>query len=197
MKFAKVVAAAVIALSLHEPASGGTIDFNSVPLDSNGQFVAQSYVEGPVTITRLNGPVVIEDGAPNLTTALVGYNDLAGSQWRATFSSTQSSVSIDLGDFGFDADTIFLTAFDAANNQIGTVTLALASSFSGMVTLGLTAPGIKFIQFGNSAGVGIYADNLVFTSPVPIPAVLPIFAAAVGFLSFIGWRVRRRSLTVT
>jgi len=194
MKISMVLAAAVCAVSLHNRASAATIDFNTAVEPGSDTLVI-----GSVSITRLGGLHIGIVTSPNGTPALLGNGTTSGgsllaSQWTATFASLQNSVSIDLGDFGGDQDIVYLTAFNASNIQIGTVSQTLAIGFNGMVRLNLTVPDIKSIRFGQSNDPGgIFADNLTF-SPVPIPAVLPVFAAAVGFLGFIGWRTRRRAL---
>lgn len=196
MRIGRILAATFFAVSLHQSASAATIDFNSA-VEPGGN----TFVEGSVSITRLGGQnIAFRDDGPSGTRALLGRDGLAASQWTATFATLQNSVSIDLGDLGTDEDTIYLTAFDASNNQIATVSQFLPSTFSSMFKLNLAVADIKSIAFGTSVGLGgIYADNLTFSgiaapSPVPIPAMLPIFAAAVGFLGFIGWRRRRRAL---
>jgi len=128
-------------------------------------------------------------GSPNGTSALVGTG-ATDSFWTAVFTAIQSDVSIDLGDFNQDEDRLYLTAFDAGANALGTVTFDIAAAFSGMHTLSFSAPGIKSIEFGtlgNTEGGlgfgGIYADNLTWTaSAVPAPATLPLLLTGLGAL---------------
>ena len=54
----------------------------------------------------------------------------------------------------------------------------------------LRAGSYTFKYMVRVANGGAFAGNLTVT-PVPIPAALPLFAAAVGGLGFLGWRKRR------
>jgi hypothetical protein len=125
--------------------------------------------------------------------------------WEVAFNGLASNISIDLGDYNADADQLFLWAWDVHGNEVYTILDILASD-STMHTLSLAVSGIVAITFGtidsSSGGLGlggIYADNLTYTldtSPVPVPAALPLLASGLGALGLAGWR-RRKNATVS
>jgi hypothetical protein len=105
-------------------------------------------------------------------------------------------VSVDLGDYDADADLLVLRIYDLSNGLIGSTSLLIDSSFTGMKTLSLSAAEIGFAEFGAEApainGSSVYADNFAFTPaavPEPLSAVL-LLTCAMGVL---GIRSRRCS----
>jgi hypothetical protein len=130
--------------------------------------------------------------SPNGTSALVSSRASPREAfWTAIFTSVVTGVSIDLGDFNEDPDP-----FNSSHVLIGSTSVDISSSFTGMVNLAL--PGlsnIASVEFGVTGDFGgIYADNLSFTAAaVPVPAVgagLPGLALAFG--GFLAWRRRRK-----
>ncbi|MBY4894861.1 hypothetical protein KUL25_19050 [Rhodobacteraceae bacterium N5(2021)] len=161
------LAAGVLALSV-SAASATTLEFDNVA----------DCATSEVTITGGVGNEACGLGfSPNGTSALVRSTipNSADSFWTATFSTLMENVSVDLGDNGSDADRLFLSAFDAANTLLETVTLDISSSSVTMHTLTLLSTNIASITFGTTGELGlggIYADNLSFTqvAAIPLPA---------------------------
>ena len=117
--------------------------------------------------------------------------------WTATFASLVDGISVDLGDFNADEDRLFVSAFDALDALLETVTLDIDASDRTMHTLSLTATNVAKITFGITGdlgtGSGIYADNLTFSSamsPVPLPAGGLLILTGLGGLALMR---RRRS----
>ena len=175
------------AVALIGGAAGATvIDFNS----STGNISGVDL--GGVTITAGTSDVTTDafGPTPNGTTGIVSYDFTTGSfsdPFTATFDALVSAVSVDLGDYNSDADTLYLFAYDAANTLLDSYMTAIDASFIGMVTLSVAAAGIDHVVF---YGVGlndennVYADNLTFdgVAPVPLPATGLLLLGGLGLL---------------
>ena len=134
---------------------------------------------------------------PGGSAMLVRSSSRGDSFWTATFSSLMGGISVDLGDFNADEDRLFVSAFDALDALLETVTLDIDASDRTMHTLSLTATNVAKITFGITGdlgtGSGIYADNLTFSSamsPVPLPAGGLLILTGLGGLALMR---RRRS----
>ena len=161
-------------LAFSASASAVTVDFNSASGSVDG------YVDQAITFNSTGNTYF--SNSPNTTNAIT----MTGTDNFTTASfGAASSVSVDLGDFNQDADTIFLSIFDTSNNLINTLTQDLAASFVGLVTLSLTGSNIGYATFGTIGGLGgMYADNFT-VSAVPVPAAAWLFGSALlGFFGF-------------
>lgn len=133
--------------------------------------------------------------APGGSTALLRstIGNPADTFWTATFSSLVSGISIDLGDFNADADRLFISAFNLADELIETVTLDILDTEIELQTLSLTSIDVVKITFGVTGEIGlggIFADNLTYTTlaAVPLPAGGLLLIGALGGLGFAGRR---------
>jgi len=176
------------------PAFADTIDFESGgPVGS-----VDSFVLGGVTFSTLGTPggglLFIAGGSPNGTQGLLDGNSPRRTI-RADFGSLVDFVSIDLGDFDQDADTLWLRAYDSSDALVGSASEFIDESFIGMKTLSLLVSGISYVTFGAEAPAGdgnsAYADNLTFRSGanVPEPAALSLLLVGLAGLKF----ARRKS----
>lgn len=167
LRFLKIAAFSALFSS---SASATTITF-----DNDGQCV-----NADVQITAgPNADHCIVTGGPDGSNATVmsGQTD---SFWIAAFTSLIDFVSVDLGDFGEDADELFLATFDAQGSITGVVTKTIGEAISGMHTLTLSIANTSFVAFGSTGfegDGGVYADNLTYNTqvsavPVPVPALL-------------------------
>lgn len=141
-----------------------------------------------VTITAgpLSNYCVVSEGPVGSNAIVKGGAD--ASYWLATFNALVDYVSIDLGDFGGDADELFLATFDQNFAMTGVVTKTIGEAISGMHTLSLSIANTSAVAFGVTGyegDGGIYADNLTFNtqvSAVPVPAsALLLGTALAGF----------------
>lgn len=164
-------------------ANAAIIDFNTAAGNANG------YTEQGVTFTEFGANLDFATSSAN-SRALLTRGD--GDFIIASLTGTASSISVDLGDTNADADRLFLSVFDSADNLLGTVTEDIATSFIGMRTLSLSFANIAYAHFGSTGELGlggIYADNFTFessVSEVPVPAAAFLFAPAL--LGFMGLR---------
>lgn len=172
-------------------ASAATLDFEgAAPCDSTDAFVTLSTV-GTTTCGPITAPTT-GSGAIGLyrTGTVTGLSAM-----RADFGGLVNFVSIDLGDYGADADNIFLEVFSASNVSLGYVDLLRPSSSSAMDTLSLAVAGIAYAIFGtNDHDLGfIAADNLTWeqSAVVPIPAAGVLLVTGLGVLGGLGARRRK------
>ncbi len=118
------------------------------------------------------------------------------------FSQPVESVSIDMGDFGVDTDSLTLEAFSLADAtgalldiDLGSLPVLPGNAF-GFSTLSVAAPGIVSVRF-NGSGItpnSVFYDNLrvSFTSPQqPIPEPASMLLLGTG-LAGLGAAVRKR-----
>jgi hypothetical protein len=156
---------------------------NSAP---DGGFEIQqggSQLGGDFSPTRivLNAPYITEG---NLTTA--------------TFATATNFVSVVLGDYNMDADSLYLKAYDGNNQLLGSDFFANpSSSYDGhTLRFSTTSPLIAKVEF---YGVGVnnnsvYWDNFSFgntPAAVPEPSTLLLLGSGLTGLAF-GARRRRR-----
>lgn len=151
-------------------ANATLIDFNSVPAGTYSPLVV-----GGVTFSAIGGGVVYGGGdtyglTPNGTPGIIANTGGKLVPIKAVFGSTVTTVSIDIGDYNADTDSLFLRLYDSSDNLLAFDTDVIPSSFTGLVTLSASAAGTAYAIFG---GIGafdesnVYADNLVFDGAVP------------------------------
>ena len=188
--------AVALLLTCVPSAKAQTIDFNGTP---NGTFL--SYTESGVTFTAVNGTTLTSTAfgnTPNGTRGLISsdFNNFA--EIRASIFGGASFVSVDLGDYNVDADTIFLQAFDAGNNSVGFTSQLLPTTFTGMNTLSLSGANIASVIFGSRTpsvqGSSVYADNFTFrpAAATAVPEPSEWLAMGMAGTSVMGLMVRAR-----
>ena len=175
------------------PASAATIDFSTAPQG----FV--TYSQDGATLSNVANSTNTMSNGPNGTRSWLADGS-PRPEFRADFSgSGATSVSVDLGDFNRDADTLFLEIFDSADVLLDSVTLLIGGADETMHTLSLGGVGIAYALFGGRApsadGNSIYADNITFTlgGAVPEPATWAMMIAGFGL---VGGAMRRRERTI-
>jgi len=116
--------------------------------------------------------------------------------FRADFASPTTFVSVALGDFGVDEDSLFLRAFDANGNLLDEALFDLAPTPDGGPTLSVSALGIAYVLFGSDGQFphSVYFDNFTYeaadTAEIAEPASLTLAAAGLGAFGLL--RLRRR-----
>jgi len=170
-----VVRAALFGLALSGPAAQAVvIDFEAFP----DNFV--SHTEAGVTFTAVGGGPMVRQITPNSTEGIRG-DGIPIPESRADIAGGATSVSVDIGDFGADADLLFLEVYNSLNVLLASDTFALAQNVSGMFTLSVSSPGIAYAIFGSRApsltGSSVLSDNFTFEGAVPAPGTLLLLAA--------------------
>jgi hypothetical protein len=165
-----------------------TVDFNSAigsPDGYSDQGVAFSYNGTGINFFATS---------PNGSNALAMSRDL-DAFWRADITGGASMVSVDLGDFGEDADQAFLSVFDSTDNLLGTTSLDIGQDISDMFTLSLLGNNISYATFGTTDAVwlgGLFADNFTYTpSVVPVPAAAWLFGSALLGFAGLSWKKKQ------
>ena len=184
---ATLLAAALSSLAL--TAQANVIDFSSAPASFT------SYTEQGVTFTSVTGGTISNSTTPNGTSGLLEESS-PRSFLRANIAGGATFVQVDLGDYGSDADTLFLDIYDLSNTLLGHTELLISSSFTGMQALSLANSNIAYAIFGATApainGSSVYADNFTWrgsVNGVPEPSSLLL---ALGALGALGVTSRRR-----
>ena len=168
------------------PATAAVVTFEAAP----ASFL--SYTDSGATVTAALGSVIAAPSAVNGTRSIISVIDdpFAFSAFRADFAALQFTVAVDLGDFGDDADALFLRAYDSTDTLLASGSATLAAGVTAMLTLSVSAPGIAYVTFGGvsdpDGDSSVYADNLSFTD-VPEPASALLLAGGL-----LGLAVRRR-----
>lgn len=173
-----LAAAGLSMLAFSAQAATTTIDFESF---ATGTTIAGTDLGG---LTLATGFVT---SGPNGTNAILPTGSDYTQKYRADFLATDvTAFSVDMGDYGQDADTLFLFAYDSLGNELDSATGTLAAGVSGMTTLNVSSlSNIAYVIFfgeGFNTQNNVYADNLSFTTTpaVPLPAGLVLMGSALA-----------------
>ena len=174
-------------------ASAVTVDFNSL-----SGSLGSTYSTAGITFSTTGSGGLTVGITPNGTAGLLGGNTQPYQFIRADIAGDASFVSVDLGDYDQDADTIFLQVFDSANNSLGFSSQLLDASFTGMVTLNWSAANIAYAVFGSTApstgGSSVYADNFTTRGASTVPDASSTLGLLAAGLSTLGLAARRRKI---
>jgi hypothetical protein len=182
-----------VALSVNGIAA--TITFEDV---GTGSY--SSIVYSDVTFTNNLGNLNVMDVTstmPPLANHVIFGPDTHNSAeaYKAAFSITGvRSVSVDMGDWNADADSLYLKAYDAGNNLLNAAYDTLPWTLNGGHTLAVTTSAdISYVLFNTDYPYpgSVFCDNFIYTAnPVPLPSALLLFAPGLAGLA----ALRRRFL---
>lgn len=175
-------------------ASALVIDFEGRP---SGEVVGADYLGTGVSFSRsgggsigvgsqIPGPLFEGERSAGPTPFIVP------GEFRADFSFAATFVSVVLGDFGGDAETLYLEAFDANDTLLDSAAFFIDETFTGGVLLSVSASSIDYVTFGSVSEL-TDADGSVFFDSftvVPEPSTSLLLGSALLILGLRGRRMR-------
>ncbi len=187
-----IVAACSVAVAATSASASTLINFNSQTAND-----VASITIGSVTFTAEGGGTLFTTtygNTPNGTRGVIARSN-GFVPTRATIAGGTSSVSIDLGDFNGDDDSLFLRLYDSNDILLASASDFIPASFTGLVTLSASAAGTAYAVFGGVGAFGesnVYADNFSFAS-VPEPMSWAMLIAGFGLVGAASRRQRART----
>jgi hypothetical protein len=193
-----------------------TYDFENIPTGFYTEDQFNSFFEG----IRFDNVNVMGGANDGFTVTTVDYRDpsltadfsghvVMNNPYNVPANSTMvyldtptDYVSITMGDFGYDEDTLFLYAFDSTDRQVGySAIINPSTSFAGItLSVQTVLPTISSIEFFGPSSISnnsILWDNLTIGgdqgSPVPEPATLMLLGAGLLGLAGVRRKVRQAS----
>jgi len=179
-----LVAVLVLSFGMASVAQADTvvIGFENLTLGSS----YASIVYPGVTFTYIGSSnnilqVQSSPGPPLSGNVILGGDTYQNTEWyKATMAVETHSVSVDMGDYNADIDSLVLKAFDSANNLLATDTFYNPANVYGGHTLSVSSStAIAYLLFnevndplGSPYQGSIYFDNFTYSTPEPTLSLL-------------------------
>jgi hypothetical protein len=196
-------------------------------LNSPGALTSLTQTQSGVTMTLGRGGTEFDVVQPHFIFTTAGlwpssfgnrsldpFHDKSPAPFLASFSQSLTSVSIEFGDSGEDADQFFIKAYSGADGTglIRTELVAYTGAFPFTQTLTLTSalPFLSIEFMGGFAGCfrtcnplvppdnSLFYDNITVTPSgsvpaVPIPPAVALFGTGLGLMGLLGWRRKKHA----
>ncbi len=198
MRINHLVSVFTIAIASFATASvyGSIEDFNSLAINTDIRSVAfADFSFSADTFLRV-GSFSPGNGFDGSQTVL--QDDPRTGVIRSDFSILGVSfVSLIMGDFNVDSETIFLNAFDSGNNLIDSDSLFLPSSFTGGELISVMGSNIAYVEFGSTGTFpnSVYFDDFTYFADdrvIPEPTTFVVWSL-LGAMGLCGVRRKNRS----
>lgn len=159
----------VLALSA-SAAHAITIDFDSLAVGTD--IRGAGTVNSDVTFSSASD-LLVTNSDPSGSGSLTILPSVPRDAIRADFNIPVGGVSVELGDFNGDSETVFLEAYDSSNTLIALDSEFLSAAFVGMEALSVSSANIAYVIV-RSGGVfpnSVFMNNFTYTAPIAGPGV--------------------------
>lgn len=177
----------------------------AVTIDFEG-FASGTVISGPAVFSDLvfsydgSGDLIVTNNNPG--PPFSGSKSVLGSPWEgSSYIQAQflipgvQAVSVVIGDYNSDPDSLFLNAYDSSNALVDADAFALAADVNGGATLSVMGSNIAYVRFGSGGQfpMSTYFDDFSYRGCDPnIPEPMSVMLGIMGLGSIVGFRRLRK-----
>ena len=198
----KLLSASFLATLLFTlPASATTYTANFFDndgfVDAEGSYT-YTYGEGKLSILSYNPRNAVVQSSVGLGVEN-NYLDKPNEGFQLHFTQDVFNLKLTFSNWDAGIDQLIFTEGGIANFCVGSCSSSIPSTTTNLVHV---FRGVTDTYFVNVAGDADATSTSLLSASwettdlvaTPLPAALPLYAAGMGLLGFLGWRKRRKSL---